>query len=460
MKPRFTLVGASVLFCAICAGALAGVVEVPLTYEPYPDSQEKPQFRPWGHASLKPLYSPPPGEWKLPKAVSKRPVYMRVNIGEQERLLMLDESGWRAKFYDRAYFDGNGNQDLTDAPVLKASEVDAYSGDYYAAIFTDIDTTALIDGVAQPYRFSFRMNYREYQPVTWGAWFLSFFTRRNVWEQPDSSNQLYASLYPRCMYTAQFELNDVGYRLYLGDGDANGRFDDFGVFDQQMRDLGQLRIFASGDGFYLVRTDTEIGYDDRNVLGRYLNVSNRLYAVEIQQVGNRMTLTPVREQVARLELPMSPYRLSLIGEKVGVMACEPGTTVLAPPDTYRLFDYVLFREEPEGARWKLRASGSWESEEIIAAADGSTSLVLGEPYRPTVEVPDWSRQRFAKEFDAVNLDMIILGAGGEIVSGLECVDSAEESSFPMAAWGRPKEATYLVIKQDGEVAARGIFEYG
>lgn len=263
------------------------------------------------------------------------------------------------------------------------------------------------------------------------------------------------------MYTTELELDAAKYQIYLGDYNTNGRFDDFGkVWEREL--ISGDRIWTQGDNFYLTPVDKEMDYYDGQMLGKYLNLKNALFAVSISQIESMLTLTPVTEEVARIELPTDANRISFIGNDAWVMSCLPERTVLAPPGTYRLLDYVLFGDEPTGARWQLTASGTKKSPEITVVAGDIAAYTIGEPFRPTVVVPEWSRKEIQNGMEYANLEMTILGAGKEIVVGLEYDNLNGKTALAMSQESkyRPKEATYKILKSDGEVATQGSFEYG
>lgn len=458
MKRMRVVAGFGLYLSLCCVWATAQVIDLPLKFEHYSDRGEKEQFRPHGYARLDLQYSAPKGEWKLPPLVSARPVFAWVRIGEEQKLLVVDKSGRKSKFFDRAYFDANGNGDLTDDPVLRGKEIVADERDffqYFSVRFFGLDTTVVIDGVSLPYSFTVSIGYYSEESVSWWTWFKGFFSTTRRWEK----YRLYGGLNPFCMYRADLEINDASYHIYLSDTNVNGHFND--LRESRKEEWGShTRLSATGDGFYLIPATEELTYYDRNYLERYLHFADALYEVEVLTAEQRLVLTPVEELAARIELPVAPSRIVLAGEDVGVMSCLPGTTILAPPGTYRLLEYVLFRDEPSGARWRLCAAGTGDGAEIMATSDEATALMFGEPYRPSVQVSEWSRKEFASGQDFVELRLSIFGSGSEVVAGLECVDARETSSIPMADGGLPRKATYRIVKPDGEVAAQGTFEYG
>lgn len=461
MKQVYCLGVLMLALCLCLPGIQAQVHELTLAYERFSDADEGSSFRPGGHAWLELMAEPPEGEWVLPEPVGSFPVYAWVRIGAQERLLMLDQSGKDAAFYDRAYLDADANGNLTDDPVLDTQDVDVYEQRYFVSRFPATDIQALVDGSAMPYSFTLRVQYSSDEPLSWGQWLLGFFTRRRPEIPEIDINRLYAYLSPHCMYTAELALDDAAYRIYLSDNNVNGRFDDWGVAGDPSDDRDE-NLYAGGDRFYLTARDAVPGYYDALALGRHLSLNNRLYTLDIAQTERQLTLTDVTDTAATIELPLPVQSIVLVKDNDAcVMAFNPGTSMLAPPGRYRLLRYLAFRNEPEGARWRLAASGTWNSPEITATPDESVVYTLGEPFQPTVRVPAWARDNLRAGADSVRLSLVIRGAGNESVLGLSCIENRENSAIALSnRAGLPKEATYRILLPDGEVVAQGSFEYG
>ena len=448
----------------LCAGAWAGgIIEVPLVYEAYPDQATEQGYRPQGYAYLPATESPPEGEWKLPELNSDKPVYGVVTIAEQERLLILDQSDKNA-FYNRVYFDINGNRDLTDDAPIDALDVSSSGGQYYYAHFPGIDIDTDIDGVSMKFRFGVVVNYWSNQPVSWGSRILNFFTGGA--STPDSFNirQLNLNIRSLCLYKAEFEIGDDKHRLILSDNNVNGRFDDRGKLNKEEPSYDGS-IWPGGDMQYLFAADAKPNYRDGVTITDYLCLNDTLYGFGINQAGNTLTLTPVTENLATLELPAAVHRITMMADEASVAAIRPGSQIQAPAGTYRLLDYLLYKDEPEGARWQLWARGTWNSPEISAKAGESVPFPFGEPYRPQAGIPAWMRQNMKntdREWEEIQIELKITGVANETISDLICIENIEQSKIARSERSsfRPKEATYRIMKPDGEVHTQGAFEYG
>ena len=450
--------------CLLCTFVQA--IELPLKYERYPEyrSDESLEFWPYGASYVEFEENIPEGEWKLPKHNSKFPLYGWIEIGDQKRLIILDKRNPKAKFYDRIYFDVNANSDLTDDKVIEALKDDIGEGPRFYLYFPRMDIPTLVDGVSLPYYFFIDVNYNGYEERGTSSWWgtiTGFFKRKPKQEKPLDLERLRFRIYNQCMYTAELEQEGTTYKICLADYNGNGRFDDLGKKVVVEERDSEEPVWVRGDAFYLAPKDEKMDYRELQFLGQYLHLKNTLYTVNISQAEKHLTLTPVTEGVAKIELPVPVYRIVLMNDDGWVMSCMPEKTVLVLPGTYQLLNYVLFRDEPTGARWQLCASASGVSPLVTVAAGESASYVIGEPFRPFVTVPEWSRTRLASS-KSVDLVMYVMGAGKELIQDLDCIKDRGNSSVPLS-WKeeqRPREPTFKILKPDGEVVNQGAFEYG
>ena len=451
--------------CLICAATWSNeIIEVPLVYEAYCDEDNDSGFQPQSSITYETIAeSPPEGQWKLPELNGENPVYRLIHVGGKERLLILDQTDKNA-FYNRIYFDTNGNRDLTDDAPIDALNVSSPDGQYFRAYFPGIDIDTVIDGVTMQYRFGVVVDYWSDQPVSWGSRILSFFTGSS--KAPDSFNieQLNLRIRTRCIYKAEFEIGGVRHCLLLCDNNINGRFDERGRLDEERLSI-ESPLWAQGDRQYLFEAGATPDYSDRMTLTDYINLNNTLYKMDINQSGKKLTLTPVTDNLATLDLPAPVQRLCIIDEKTSVAVIKPGKQIKVPAGTYRLLDYLLYKDEPEGARWQLRARGAGDSPKIVAIANESVPFPFGEPYRPQIRIPGWVWQHSGgadRMLPQIRLEFRIKGAANEMVDDLVCHENSEASKIARSYRNptRPKEPAYRILTLDGEVHVQGSFEYG
>jgi hypothetical protein len=177
-----------------------------------------------------------------------------------------------------------------------------------------------------------------------------------------------------------------------------------------------------------------------------------------------MNLTPVSEGLSPLTLAADTERVSLYAEdgSCSLMAYRPGKTIMVPPGRYRLFAYQFLRRDLQGDLWQLIAGGTKESPVVTVDGSGDAVLKFGEPYVPVVDVPEYYlqevRNRSGKQ---VQLSFNVEGAGRELLTDLQRISGiSSRIKLSRADRNRPKEPTYMIWKTDGEMAARGSFEYG
>lgn len=438
------IIGARGLLVTVTALVLASVpvlaLEVPLVYQQYSGNEKT--FHPYGVAMLKFTSSPPPGTWKLPSFVSSRPAYAVARLGEQDRLFVLDQQKAKDTFYNRLYFDSNANRDLTDDPVVGTKiEQDDYS---MGATFPVIDTTVLVDNTQMPYRFTVSANYFKGDDQPKG---------RFDW------TRLFGTVNVQCAYKGEFELGGQYYRLWLGDANANARFDDIASLTLQEQRAQTGRIDALGDHFYLT-AEREVFDRDRQVLSDQLIVNNQLFDLRINPTRNMLTLTPVSVELAPLKLLYVPEHLSIYtqDEKHFMAIYKPSDTVMIPPGSYHLLAYEVLRNDDQGDGWTLSAAATPDCTPVMVQKAAEPALAFGEPYNILAKV---MKSPLQEDSETVNLAFNARGTGMEVVTNLARV-SGNKTRIAMSPKSkqRPKEPTYKIVDPSGELVAQGQFEYG
>jgi len=275
-------------------------IDVPLKYVKFP---EKPKtYFPTGMARLKYKLDPPAGDWKLPSFVSAHPIYSLVELGDEERLLILDRQKTANEFYDRIYFDADANRDLTDDPVIDGRTEEIPGRQYSRVQFPSVDTKIKVQGEYLPFSFN---------PDFLGR--LVAFDEGNISEEL-LNRMVYLYLRVNCMYQGKFEVDGESYYVYLGDTNCNGLFyEKFALRKLSKPPPGRMPIFNTGDTI-IISQNKEIDLYDRQVCGDWLLVKNKLFEVNINQTKEKMTLRPVTQNLVPLKLPMPTEYLSLYTE--------------------------------------------------------------------------------------------------------------------------------------------------
>ncbi len=389
---------------------------------------------------FKPASEPPEGNWKLPTLNSDGSAYAVFDLGDVERLLILDRQKPADFFFNRLYFDANGNGDLTDDPVADVT-FERVGETGYKSAFPGMDVTTRIDGTAYPYSFRVTAEYiglNTEKELVNDPFFISFYWNAN------------------CSYTSEIEVETQKYQVTFSDENCNGLFNDRLVVDGQM--LIPTKTPKS-DGIYISAGEQMHSYD-RLLLGDYLLIGGDLLAMTVDISNKTLTVTPVEKRPATLAFSAPPERITLYTEDghKGVNIYRPGKQIDVPAGTYRLHMYQMLKKEDSGAVWHLEAQ-STDATPSIAAKEGETTVVaLGEPYKPLIDVPEVFRALAGSA--PVMVEFRVEGRAGEVLIDLGY--SGPRSAVPLSTINpnRPKEPTYMIVKADGEIAARGAFEYG
>ncbi len=436
------LMAAAIL--GFCLTTVALAVEVPLKYKKFP---EKPKsFLPTFEVRLNNLIERPVGDWKMPELISNHPVYAFVKLGDRNQLCVLDCQNASDVFYNRIYFDANGNRDLTDDPVIDGTLQIGRSKKYYSVKLPIVDTTIEVDG--KPLPFSFR-------PVLYTS-SLKPLNKKGFTEE-SVNRYIRFSFIVNCYYSCKFQIDGRNYRVILNDKNCNGRFDDKFTVRRFDRSPRRFPIRVWGDLFYITSGEKIDSFAEQ-ISGDWLLVNDRLFEVSINTSENKLTLTPIDKNLATLKLPMKMERISLCTEdgKHFLNMYQPVKEIRIPRGKYRLLSYEVFRKEKKGDLWRLCAEATVESPLISVDGSNKSLLEFGEPYTPIIDI----REGLST---LVFLTFNIEGKGKELLTDLSHISGnktrirlskKEDSSH------RPKEPTYKIRNASGKVVEKGSFEYG
>jgi hypothetical protein len=415
------------------------------------------EFRPYGGQGFyQDTEKVPPGDWKLPKLLSKTPRYGLLTLGDRKHLFVMDQKeAGDTFFYTRAYLDVNANNDLTDdTPIDGVLQSDDPS--FMQVTFPRVDLDIVVEGKTLPYSFDF--NIYAFQEASQGVMdrIANLFSKNKTKPPMNVSMQIRVA----CAYTAKFEAAGRQYTVWLGDGDANGRFND-PIRPYEEAILDERTLYLLGDHLYVTDTD-KIEYSDAFLLSDRLLLSDALFEVKVDVPGGKMTLTPITEGLGTLAFPEAPYKLQVCSEdrKSGLMLFRPGKKAIVPPGDYRLLSYVVKRTDKQGDQWRLNAAGTVDCPMVKVASGKDTELPFGEPFRPIATVSKWERDAIVQGGrTGARLNLEIVGAGKELVNDL--VHTGEKTEIRLSENKlRPKEPTYKIMKADGELVTSGQFEYG
>ncbi len=425
-----------VLVCfALCAAGAAGALDVEIAYRTRSDSQQG--FFPYGHQSAPLSYDPPKGEWKLPDTLTGKPLYGAIEFGDRTHLMVLDRENESDDFYTRLRFDGNGNRDVTDDPVHTAQSRQSDRNRFLNV--ERIAATVMLQGKELPYLFG--VQFHAYN------------------QNADSELDLrYVNFYisSHSAYRGTFTLDGAAYDVWLGDGNANGRFDD--VF-KPLPNRTEGPIYGMADSLFLARANEEVGYSHSQSLGRHLVIGKHVFESEIDIPGGVMRLTPVDGPHATLSFPAELVSLQVYQPDTNavVTILPEGKSAPVPPGAYRLLRYRLQGEDAGDALWEVVSAGSVDGPLVQAVAGAPGKIPLGEPFAPKVTVQYYGVRNNKPQ---ARLEFRVNGSGNEIVSDLRVVNGKSKVKLSSSDSNRPAEPTYRIVNTEGEVVASGRFEYG
>jgi hypothetical protein len=442
-----------ILFCLILCPGFS--LDIPISYEKIPEPQDM-VFRPQGNGYFKKLLDPPDGLCKMPKFIHKVPVYAFLKLGETQRMIILDFQNSTDQFYSRLYFDANNNKDLTDDPVFQTIRINVQSN-YYNSSFPLIETSYEMKGTILPYRFNISVNFFTQNPQSQG----DALTKENI------RNTLNIYYQVKCYYNGSFQLDGETYNFAINDNNGNGSFSDsvslpeYTFKNQTMR----YPIYPQGDRIYL-KYNGKPSWDDDQILTTKIILKNKLYDLAIDETKSLMTLVPALETSYSVNLPMDIDRITFYRKdgKSSVGVYNSTRPLNVPMGEYIFLAYTVFRKDRKGGQWFLKAGATKDTPWFTVDGEGIPEVVLGEPYTPLVDIPEWSKQQFqqlSSSIQQVQLSFNVEGKGKELISSLNNL-SGNLSDIPMSGryTNRPKEPTYTITKMNGVIVAQGAFEYG
>lgn len=439
----------------LCMTTAAFALDVPLTYVRQPEGRDA--FLPFTSTKVQATIQRPAGDWELPELKSKPPIYAFARFGDKERLVILDRQNADDFFYSRLYFDANGNNDLTDDPVIDGG-FGGEDGEFCYAVLPSVDTMIEIEGKSLPYCFRAHVFY---------SYFGDYGRPDKQLTKENIDENMTFEFRSNCFYSGGFELDGSSYGVALGDTNVNGRFNDrFPAQGSSVEELveayGQSALFSGSDHFYLA-TGRQPEARDVQVCGNLLLVDGRLFDVNISTPEGKMTLKPVTESLVPLNLPMATERMTVYTEdgRSCLMMYRPGNEAMIPRGKYRLLGYTVLRKDEQGDEWFLAAAATADISSVTV--DGSThpSLRFGEPYVPVIELSEAAKQGVREGATQVRVGFIVEGGGKERLADLSRV-SGNRTRIELSAENpnRPKEPTYKIVQPDGQIVAQGSFEYG
>ncbi len=396
-----------------------------------------------GRGNTPPSAVKPEGEWKFPEFHAARPLFSMITLEGREHLCVFDMRKPGERMYTRIWFDRDCNRDLTDeSPVdCTVSEEKGLS-------------TAGMARVKFPGIF--------FTPMYRGRKMLCCLDVK-VFELTSSliSGHIDVSYTYQIAYAGyggEFTAGEKRYAFLVMDGDSNGRFDDYAKISDRINFSEPPR----GDFVFLTEGKKAVPHDAQ-LLGNFLLAGESLFEIRIDIPQKKLILDEVRKNRWPLKLTLQPERLSLFSEESGncIMAIHPkGDEIRLPAGNYRLLGYQVLRRDSQGDLWRLQARGTRSSPKIGVGPNLSPVLSLGEPFAPKIRL---QRYFSSREGETHLLDFILYGRMMEAVIDLTRIEGSA-TRLPLSKnpvyRNSVLEPFYAIVKDDGEIVAKGKFEYG
>ena len=388
----------------------------------------------------------PAGEWKLPPFKSDRPIYKLIKLGDEQRLVVFDKKDAKDADYTVLYFDANGNRDLTDDAVMQG-DLRIPGSNIRRISFPAIDMLIKMEGKTLPYSYVFSI--------------YSYSRPKMAQGMPELGN-ITMMMNTNCAYAGEFDLDGKHYKLLLGEGSPDGRFDAFCSQGNSLDMNGE--IYAEGSKLFLTDKPT-LNAMDGGPLCKQLMLDGKMYDVAVKVGEGKLILSETKDELVPLELPVEVTRMVLRSEdgKHSVALVNPVGQVMVPAGRYQFLNYEFTKKDKWGDVWEVSAVATTDTPYVTVAAKQGGKLVFGEPFTVVAQVPEYVEQNIKNgaPIDQVPLEFSIKGSGQEMVNGL-LHRSGDATQIPLSKRNktRPKEPSYKIVTAEGEKVSQGTFEYG
>ena len=280
---------------------------------------------------------------QLPQAKSAKPYFAKWSTPMVENgylWMALDRAGESGP-WDQLYIDTNGNGQLDDETVVAAHRTEG-SSSYFGPVKVVFEVE---DGPV-----SYHLNVRVY-------------TFNNQIQQ--------VYIYSGGWYEG--EITVAGQKMYcmLIDYNANGTFNDT---SQVPNNCDRIRIGKKGT--------RDTGY-----VGKYVEVDNTLYRIEIARDGAFITLTKAEDvKFGNVRIPETITEFSVGGEN-GLFTRKPENGLASlPVGTYRINSWSADRTDEKDMKWQLKGRSFSQRGDFEVTEETETSLQIGEPVEAGLQV--------------------------------------------------------------------------
>jgi hypothetical protein len=249
--------------------------------------------------------------------------------------------------HNRVWFDSNGNGRLDDETPVDARNVDSYSA-YFDSL-----------------RFVFK---GEDGPIVYhlGLRFIRY-----------NADDIRVIALSGCRYGGLVDFGGTKRQVRLVDANVNGTFNDRST-DPTAAD----RIVVANDKSTAkaANPDGDEDESDGRFLGRYLELGDRLFEIEVARDGAFVKVQPARDVVTGTVRVQDKLTQVVVVGEVGQFVRKPVRgEFLLPVGRYRISQWTTDRKDDKGAAWKLEGTGLSPLAEFEVAAAQPVPVDVGEP---------------------------------------------------------------------------------
>ncbi|MFH1741636.1 MAG: hypothetical protein ABIH23_21730 [bacterium] len=350
-----------------------------------------------------------------------------VQLGSEYYPFVFDSTDLRSNGYDRMYFDRNHNGDLTDDGVIEANPYTGSSSTSIRCEFPRVDLSLNVDG--DPFDYA-------------------FFPSVSIRLQSGKLSSAYVLFRSAAYREGEIRLDGKKLHIALLDFNSNGRFDDqYEVVEGARMSSGE--VYPTQGDLFLLDPDTKnrnirgyslTGREERHPLSKTLCVDGNFYDVEVTPSGNKVTLTLSPRPTGHIKNPNDGYAAVVYGDEgIVKIAGDKDQPVVLPVGDWRLLEYTITPTKKLSTY--VSAAGTGDSPSVPVREGETAEFLFGPPYKGHVNVSEGMGS-------GTDLDLQIIGSGGEICTDLQVNGS------------KPDSPLFMIATEEGQIVQRGNFKYG
>jgi hypothetical protein len=374
----------------------------------------------------------------------------------------------RADAVARLCFDFNRNGDLTDDKEITAKGQGwrTSDGSGWSVVFPRLDVVVDVNGTSMP-----------------ASVFLSAYSHKSP-KLGYTSVQFTAGAYRM----GEITLEGKKRQVVLVDANSNGRFGDVmkisgrlhGSKGQLIPEPGDMLLIDPGKNTGGVsRGLSPSGSDRMHSVSRVVSIGGRYYDMKVTPSGDKLTLEPSSVALGNVSSPKCDFSAIFYSDDACLkISGKRNVPIALPEGQWNLLSYTITDTQAKpgnstekavekaakpsprspvatkkvvgtigAARPKystLSAAATPDCKPVKVVKGETVALAFGPPYKPVVT----AHKGQSKEGAQLGLEMALVGAGGEVCTGLTCYG------------GRPAKPEFTITDPEGKVVQKGNFEYG